>query len=204
MKNIFFVCICLSIGCLLSACSGETNRVDQKAEQGEVSVEYADVEKAGNNESDEINENVLTSQQTSANSSSAEPEAANVKAKVQVYEGKYFDENVYQYVDIPQTESPLIYCEIMISNITDTSFDFTIYETTMATDESKIIFPASTAVFIEDGEKAAYYGKEQTFYFSFPKDQASYPVITSMQIAGFEPLEGKTYMNNNIPGYEAG
>ena len=59
-----------------------------------------------------------------------------------IYEGCYFDEGVYQYwVEIPLSESPMIYCEIWISNVTETTFDFLIKEVVMATDERTIVLP---------------------------------------------------------------
>jgi hypothetical protein len=128
----------------------------------------------------------------------------HIKAKVQLYEGNYFDEGVYKYVDTPATESPFVYCEIIISNITDTSFDFAISETVMATNESTVIFPTSTAFFEGDGTEAAFYGKDQTIHFEFPKDQDLYPIIRDMKVTGFPKLEGNTYINNSIPGHEAG
>ncbi len=149
-------------------------------------------------------ENTTSEAVPSTSESPAVSKSAPVKANVQLYEGTYFDKGVYKYVDIPTTESPFIYCEIMISNITDTSFDFSISETVMATDESTIIFPTSTAFFTGDGTEATYTGKDQTLYFEFPHDQSLYPIIRDMKVTGYPKLEGNTYINNSIPGHEAG
>lgn len=178
-RKSLYLCICLATVSVLNACSYETNRID-KSNRG---VQAESVKQ-------DIQSN--SSQHTAVN------------AQVQLYEGVYFDERACQYVNMPEAESPLIYYEIMVSNITDTSFDFAIYERTMATDEKSIIFPVSSAVFTGDGTQAAYFGDEQTISFTFPADQAWYPDIRDMKIDGLEQLEGKTYINNNIPGHEAG
>lgn len=149
-------------------------------------------------------ENTISEAVPSMSETPKDTESGHIKANVQLYEGTYFDEGVYKYVDIPTTESPFVYCEIMISNITDTSFDFTISETVMATDESTVIFPTSTAFFTGDGTEATYYGKDKTFHFEFPHDQDLYPIIRDMKVTGFSKLEGNTYINNSIPGHEAG
>lgn len=129
-------------------------------------------------------------------------DADNSKVEEKVFEGCYFDESVYQYYGIPESESPLVYCEIVINNVTNTSFDFTIYEKVMATGESEMIVSPCTAVFIEDGARAAYYGDHQTLYFTFPDKKDLYP--KHIEILGIERMEGKTYINNTILGHESG
>lgn len=183
-KRTVFACFCLSTGLLLSGCANETNQTTQTIEN---TTEQA------------------TSVAVPSISETQKPtETEHVKANVQLYEGTYFDEGVYKYVDIPATESPFVYCEIMISNITDTSFDFAISETVMATNERTVIYPTSTAFFTGDGTEATFYGKDQTLHFEFPKDQDLYPIIRDMKVTGFPKLEGNTYINNSIPGHEAG
>lgn len=184
MKKTVLACICLSAGILLSGCGKETAPTSQTMEP---------------------TAETTTSEAVSSKSETQEStESGHSKANVQLFEGTYFDEGVYKYVDIPATESPFVSCEIVISNITDTSFDFTINERVMATDESTVIFPTSTAYFTGDGTEAAYSGGDQTLHFEFPKDQALYPIIRDMKVTGFSKLEGNTYINNNIPGHEAG
>lgn len=122
-----------------------------------------------------------------------------VKAKVQLYEGNYFDSMLYG------ENRPNPYMEVHISNITDTSFDFAIYEVTDYNEaDRKLIFMKNTAIFIEDGNKAAFYGNDYTLYFTFPNDHGAYPVATDMCIEGFDPMKGKTFVNNGIPGHEFG
>ncbi|SQC02059.1 hypothetical protein [Clostridium tetanomorphum] len=94
------------------------------------------------------------------------------------------------------------YCEVAISNITDTSFDFTIYEVDAKTENKKVIFLTNTAVFTGDGTKAAFYGKNYTLHFTFPDNHKAYPAVTDMEISGFEPLKSRTYVNNGVPGHE--
>lgn len=120
------------------------------------------------------------------------------KGKLQLHEGRYFDDKVYG-----QRLSDTFY-EIHISNISETSFDFTIYEVVTETREKEIIFETNTANFIEDGTKAAFYGEDQTLNFTFPDNHESHPVVTDIVVTGFEPLEGNTYVNNGIPGHEFG
>lgn len=125
-------------------------------------------------------------------------EISKVKSKVQLYEGSYGDVRRF-YGD----NRPKNYCEVVISNVTDTSFDFAIYELVSSDKIVKnIIFLKNTAVFIDDGTKAAFYGKDYTLNFTFPNDRNSLPVVIDMNITGFEPLEGNIYVNNGIPGYE--
>ncbi|MDW2797999.1 hypothetical protein RZO55_10470 [Clostridium boliviensis] len=191
MKIRTVVCICLSAGLLLSGCAKGTERMIQKTE--------STVDNTTNETLPPASESVVPTSE-----STEETGTSHVKSTVQLFEGTYFDEGVYKYVDLPETESPFVYCNIEISHITDTSFDFTISETVMATGESTVIFPASTAFFTGDGGEAIYEGKDQTLHFEFPHDQDLYPIIRDMKVTGLPKLEGNTYINNNIPGHEAG
>lgn len=119
-----------------------------------------------------------------------------------IYEGLYFDESFYRYIDMPAEESPLIYCEITISNVTDTSFDFTINKRVMATDETSVLVPSGTASIEEAGSKAVYEGENLTLTFSFPDDENTFP--QHLEVTGLEELENKVYINNSIPGHESG
>ena len=139
---------------------------------------------------------------TVANEENAETEAVTVESQDKVFEGRYFDEGIYQYIDMPEAESPFIYCEIIVSNVTGTSFEFTINETVMATGESKNIMPVKTAVFIGDGTRAIYQDDNQTLIFTFPDETGIYP--RHMEVSGLEKLEGNVYINNSIPGHESG
>ncbi|CAG9709908.1 conserved hypothetical protein [Clostridium neonatale] len=71
-------------------------------------------------------------------------------------------------------------------------------------EDRKMIFLKNTAVFTGTGTEAAFYGKDYTLSFTFPDNHRAYPVVTDMQVSGFKKLEGKTYVNNRIPGHEFG
>lgn len=95
------------------------------------------------------------------------------------------------------------YCEVSISNVTDTSFDFTVYEVVDSQKvEKKVSFLKNTAVFIDDGTTAAFYGNDYTLNFTFPNNHNALPDVTDINISGFDILEGNTYSNNGIPGHE--
>lgn len=141
-----------------------------------------------------------TKQNTTAKAAS-NINAANVSSKVKLYEGIYFDDEVYKSTDHLLKQ----YYEIAISNVKATSFDFTIYK--MIDSEKKIkkvVFLTNTAVFTDNGTKAAFYGKNYTLHFTFPNYHHAYPIVTDMEVSGFKELEGKTYVNNAIPGHEFG
>lgn len=140
--------------------------------------------------------------QESAAASTASPQESEKTANGKIYEGLYFDESFYQYIDMPQEESPLIYCEITISNVTDTTFDFIINEKVMATGETKNLIPSHTATISVGTSKAVYQGENLTLTFVFPDDENTFP--QHLEISGLEQLENKVYINNTIPGHESG
>ena len=139
----------------------------------------------------------------SSDSGTESQEETGVPAKVRIYEATYFAEAVYRNVNL-ETEWPP-YCEIDISNVTDTSFDFTVYERTFDGEPQRnLIFKTHTAVFNGDGTTAVYNGQEYTLNFTFPNDRHSLPDVTEIQVTGFAPLEGETYLYNQVPGHEFG
>lgn len=125
-----------------------------------------------------------------------------VNAQVKVFEGSYIDERGL-YDTGPAEESDLIYCYVMINEVTDNSFDFEINEVVLKTGEIENVVPESTAYFVEDGKKAVYDNTNEKLYFVFEDDQVN-PIIGRMTIIGIEKLEGNIYINNEIPGHEAG
>ena len=139
----------------------------------------------------------------SSDSGTESQEETGVPAKVRIYEATYFAEAVYRNVNL-ETEWPP-YCEIDISNVTDTSFDFTVYQVTNHQEHQRdLIFKTHTAVFNGDGTTAVYNGQEYTLNFTFPNDRHSLPDVTEIQVTGFAPLEGETYLYNQVPGHEFG
>lgn len=208
MKKNFVFTICLGLIFILAGCSSD-KKVNESI-QGNNNQTQA-VNKQNNidekQETDSNNKNSTQSVETSQNEQAVKDKNINsqkanqVYSKVKLYEGTYFDDRHFGEDGVKN------YCEVEISNVTSTSFDFTIYEVNESDgkkENKKVIFLKNTAVFIGDGTKAAFYGKEYTLNFTFPNKHNSYTVATDMEIAGFEPLKGKTYVNNKIPGHEFG
>lgn len=191
-KNLVFI-LCLSLTFILVGCNS-----DKKANN------Y--IQATNENGSKDIN-NPIQSTKISPNEqlvkdkNNVSQKITKVNSKVKLYDGAYFD-NRYFGDNILKN-----YCEVVISNITNTSFDFTVYEVNNLDgkkEDKKVIFLTNTAVFTGDGMKATFYGNSYTLNFTFPNNHNSYPAVTDMEISGFKPLEGKTYVNNGIPGHEFG
>lgn len=125
-------------------------------------------------------------------------DSGQVSASVQLFEGGYYDNSIQGDDTVEK------YYEVGITNITATSFDFTIYEVDAQSGGSEVVFLTNSALFTGDGTTAAYEGDDYTLSFSFPDNHGTYPIVTDMIISGFEPLEGKTLVNNGIPGCEFG
>lgn len=139
----------------------------------------------------------------SACSKAEKPQANDEYPPKIIYEGCYFDEGVAQYWgDIPLSEAPMVYCEIWISNVTETTFDFLIKEVVMATDERTTVLPLSKATIVNNGWGAIYEGEEFTLSFEFPDSPDIFP--KHITVNGWEKLKGNAYMNNSIPGHESG
>lgn len=163
--------------------SGKTDSASQSANQKKTETDT----KSANEE------------KTETGSQSSETAQEGIKSNVQLYEGVYFDNRRYGGDETPET----VY-EVHISGVTETSFDFAIYEVHDATGEQKLIFKSHTAEFTGDGTTAAYYGKEYTLQFSFPDGHGSLPKVTEMKVSGFSPVEGILFVNNSVPGHEFG
>ena len=145
----------------------------------------------------EDNKNQTGDTETSDNNQS---DTNKVKAKVKVYEANYKDAEIFG--DNPK--APVISCLITISNVTETSFDFTIYEVDSMKNTQDLIFRTHTAVFTGDGTEAFYDGKEYDLSFTFPDYYGAYPDVIHMEITGFAPVEGRTYDFGGVPGHEFG
>lgn len=119
-----------------------------------------------------------------------------VPAKVNVYEGEY------RY-DLARTGLPITeYYTVIVENVTEDSFDFTIYYVDDLAETRDVVFRTHTAVFEGDGTYAKYHGQEYELEFTFPDKRNTYPDAVDMQITGYEPVEGLTFCNNAIPGHE--
>ena len=119
-----------------------------------------------------------------------------VQAKVNVYEGEYRYEYVMTGLVVPE------YYKVKVSNVTDTSFDFTIYYLNETEGAEEVVFRTHTAVFVGDGMEAVYDGVDYYLTFTFPDYHEAYPDATDMEISGYGPVEGMTFSNNSIPGHE--
>lgn len=193
-KEAIFVILSLSLSIILIGCSAirhnDSNDKNKSSilQSGEKEIQKDSSKEENSTEKLDEDENDVSS------------ETHTVIGTVELYEGIYFDDRRFGDREVPLKTS----CEVVISNITDTSFDFTVYEVDEKTQEKKVIFLTNTAVFEGDGTEATFSGKEYTLHFTFPDYHSAYPVVTDMEITGFEPLEGKTYVNNGIPGHEFG
>jgi hypothetical protein len=203
MKKIFILTLCLSFVLTLAGC-GNDKKVNNDY-QTQVVSEQNNIDKK--QDTDSNNKNATQTAETNESEQVVKDKNINsqkvneVYGKVKLYEGIYFDDRRFGEDGVKN------YCQVEISNITNTSFDFTIYEVNESDgnkENKKVIFLKNTAVFIGDGTKAAFYGKEYTLNFDFPNKHNAYIVVTDMEISGFKPLEGKTYVNNKIPGHEFG
>ncbi len=159
----------------------DTEEIRQPAEDEMTETKTDSVEEEGDNQSDDSGGNVEA-----------------VQAKVKVYEGEYIDERLREgdpnLIEGGHT--------VITSNITDTSFDFTIYYLDFIKGQENVVFRTHTAVFVEDGMKAVYDGQEYYLVFTFPDYHDSHPDVTHMEVTGYGPAEGVTFSNNKVPGHQ--
>ena len=124
--------------------------------------------------------------------------AAGKTASVQLYEGAYRESSYYD-----GNSEAKDYYSLNISHITDTSFDFVVCLMDGTTGNVKeTMFAPNTARFAGDGTTAVFQGKQYTLTFTFPDDHGAYPDVTDIVVSGFSYLEGKTMVNNSVPGHE--
>lgn len=133
------------------------------------------------------------------------PDDITVDAAVKVYDGVYIEETGLYDADL-EGKTLTYYC-VQTSKVTKDSFDFQIVaipvENGTIQDDLSNVFRAGTASFIEDGKKAICHNDTGDLYFLFGDDQIE-PTLGKMEIDGAKELEGKVYINNSIPGHEAG
>lgn len=171
-----------------SSSSGNSNTV---AESSSAKAETTD--SAGSESADAQSEQSTETEST---------QQTGVQAKYQMYAGTYFDQVIYSYAAEDNDAEVAPYCEIEVSNVTSTSFDFTIY-TVDGTNRS-VKFKTNTAVFTGDGTQAEFNGKGYHLVFTFPNGHEALPDVTDMQVSGLSGLDGNTYVNNTVPGHEFG
>ncbi|MCY6372625.1 hypothetical protein [Clostridium ganghwense] len=195
-KEIIFVILSLLFSNILVGCSINTPPTDSDNKKNS-SILQDEEKKISKDSSKEVNPTEKLGEDENYKNNLS-PETAKVSGKVKLYEGTYFDDSCFGD-NILKT-----FYEVVISNVTDTSFDFTVYQSDAETGDKEGIFLTNTAVFTVYGTEASFYGNNYTLHFTFPDYHGAYPVATDMEIYGFEPLEGKTYVNNGIPGHEFG
>lgn len=92
------------------------------------------------------------------------------------------------------------YREIVISNVTDTSFDYSI---NIADDGTvRQVLATGTATLTNGGTEAVSNSLGYPIYFTFPDYHNSYPDVVDIVVSGFAELEGLVLANNGIPGHE--
>lgn len=125
--------------------------------------------------------------------------------QLQLYEVTYTDRRSRDWYsrDREEMKGYYIYDEITVSNITDTTFDFTVTWSDPETGETGTIIPNSTAYINEDQTSATYTGEDYTLTFDFLYMYNPLPVVLYIRLWGADELEGLLFYNNNIPGYEA-
>lgn len=132
--------------------------------------------------------------------STEDTQPTGVQTKYKMYDGVYFDEVIYTWSMDDSQVRP--YCEINVSNATDTSFDFTIYD--VDGQNRSLKFKTHTAVFTGDGTQAEYNGNGYHLVFTFPDDRGALPDVVCMQVSGLKDMGGCMYVNNTVPGHEFG
>ena len=70
--------------------------------------------------------------------------------------------------------------------------------------DKQMILDTRTATFVEDGTKAVSEKDGTNLVFTFPDNWNALPKVVEMQVSGMDVLEGNSYVNNNVPGYEFG
>ena len=125
-----------------------------------------------------------------------------VPAQYRLYEVTYGDSRGYTGLTL-EDGLPEDRYEIEISNVTSTSFDFSIIHRNWV--EDKILdkpIENATAIFVGDGTEARYLDGEFDLVFMFPDNHSALPDAADIEVHGYEPMEGKTYLYNGIPGHE--
>lgn len=148
----------------------------------------------------QVSGNTSGNVQTEGGSSNAAPQQTEVlepSSGLQIYSGAY-KEMGYLTNTLEGSRSYILY----ITSVGAESFDFEIQAYDMENGNLAEIPVSGTAHIASDGSEAMSDAQGYALYFSFPDNHQSYPVVTDIQVSGYPPLEGKTMMNNGIPGYE--
>ena len=215
-KRIWFVCL-LAMSMTFAACGSKASTEVEQEDAATVQEDTPEAEEDTTQE--EENTDTITPEESQEETEEAqdptvtetpEDEEAQkndtaqdvtpVNAQYQVYAGTYYDMNIYEATaEGGESDS---YCQIEVSNITDQTFDFAVYQLTDG--NKQMILDTRTATFVEDGTKAVSEKDGTNLVFTFPDNWNALPKVVEMQVSGMDVLEGNSYVNNNVPGYEFG
>ena len=122
----------------------------------------------------------------------------------QLYEDTYTDRRISHWWmgDLEKSKGYYVYDELTISNITDTTFDFTVTWKNPETEETGTVIPLSTAYINEDMTSATYTGEDYTLTFDFSYMDNPLPEVLYIRMWGVNELEGYLFCNYNASGYE--
>lgn len=215
MKKRMLVTCMLAVSMVFSACG---SKASTEVEQEDAATVREDIPQEDTQQEEETSEVTVTPEETQESSdqdtdtvqetsgaddtevTEVPQDLTPVNAQYQVYEGTYFDMNIYDAT--AENGDRDSYCQIEVSNVTDQSFDFTVYQLTDG--NKKKVLDTRTAVFVEDGTKAVSEQDGTNLVFTFPDNWNALPKVVEMQVSGLDVLEGNSYVNNSVPGYEFG
>lgn len=118
---------------------------------------------------------------------------------VNLYEGDYNDSELYLY---REDMYGFFYYQVVISDVTDSTFDFHINYVDFVTQSKEEVCAKNTANFIENGNKAISYVNGSELYFEFPNGRNSLPDVVQISIKGLDIIDGIIFENNGISGKE--
>lgn len=204
-KRIWFACL-LAMSMTFAACG---SKASTEVEQEDAATVQEDTTEAEEDTTEEENTEAITPEESQEETEEvqkndtvqeAPQDVTPVNAQYQVYAGTYYDMNIYEATaEGGESDS---YCQIEVSNITDQTFDFAVYQLTDG--NKQMILDTRTATFVEDGTKAVSEKDGTNLVFTFPDNWNALPKVVEMQVSGMDVLEGNSYVNNNVPGYEFG
>ena len=144
------------------------------------------------------NNRVNTPSSNTENADQSQNDTDGVVAAVQVYAGRYAESSIYE--GIPMEQMPDYYT-LNISNVTETTFDFSVNLVDRASNGVECLL-SGTAEFTGDGSEAVCYGGNGDVFFTFPDYHGAYPDVTDIEVSGVAELAGKVMVNNAVPGHE--
>lgn len=215
-KRIWFACL-LAMSMTFAACGSKASTEVEQEDAATVQEDTPEAEEdttqeeentdtitpeESQEETEEVQDPTVTEapEDEEAQKNDTAQDVTPVNAQYQVYAGTYYDMNIYEATaEGGESDS---YCQIEVSNITDQTFDFAVYQLTDG--NKQMILDTRTATFVEDGTKAVSEKDGTNLVFTFPDNWNALPKVVEMQVSGLDVLEGNSYVNNNVPGYEFG